>query len=914
MSPAPPNYSKKIPQAGLGTDSQAMKSAPKQHPIHMKITKNTYVFDVKRKFSVSKKFKPKSVPVGIGKLMSVLPLGSTPGSKGIKKTSRQIGNGVIAGTKSSPQTAHPLYNSEIAKSFSKNSGKGSNPLIGFAIKAVAGFAIISLLLVGLLILIIPPAIPSAPAVQNLTVRAFTAQFPDMGVATFGNENNGMHTVYTQGYYNSSNLDSAQLSLRVYDKPVPSQIFVLSGERSRADSYPIFRKSLEKYLGQDGFSVSDLDPAYLDRLPANSVLIVPSGYMPRSLLGYTNPDFTFNDLIDRGVVVVYIGLRFDRFYLDDNGIILQTDKNIFDKLGLRFQPVRTGYSPADINATSLFDPTYEVISTNRPSKVIFAAVSVLDAGNGGAFVALPQTLDTGWSSNGDLAARDVANIVSEFVWMTPVASAYQTIALNDSPSAPFFIYTSPYANEGQYARFVSTAIFNDTKEKIGYGKNFIVWKRQNGELFSRSGIEVVSSYITDMPISLSADFRDPESGMKVLYIQTLKNGEIMRPPEALDKKEISLGSLFQFDYNPDLEPGVYLLRIVDVTGRIYAKSVLAIPDISIDVEKKDFARGDFQFSITSGARQKIKFSSASVAMNGMDERSYSSSDLMEYVTGPLDPGNYTFTIIAGLRSGRGITKEVTLPYVLSKTFLDDPVFLGLGLLAVIIFGAGVFLRIPEKEMFGLDIPDFPPIASIKIPIKKDTVISIFRQVNKDYSWEYMPLKLSEIKNAFRKLSHNGKSIIIGDYNLERVLDRIEKMDLVFNAFEFYGLSEWVPQSGRSAQYLCMFRQLRDIFVNSAVRFSPMLESEDYDIKFIAGQEVYVHIFDLKNEVEIKAFNTVSLGLTVIVFERDYDLDKFFASLSSTDDIKVNLKMELYQGRLKLVTVGKFSEFLKEIKPN
>ena len=911
MCPAiKPEPKKADRQPAGGNPGQAAPQA-KKRPISMKISKNTYVFDVKRKISVSRRFKMRPAQEGFGKIMSALPIGQ--GAHAAPKPAPSPAAVKKPGAKQDGAGSRPIYDSDIAKKFSKNAEKKNNPFLGIAKKAFGGFLVIGLFFIILLLLVLPPAIPEQPMAPNVTVPSFTAQFPDLGVATYGSESAEAHTVYAMGSYSSANLDYSELSLRVYDQPIPTQVFVLSGQKSNADSYPDFRRGLDKYLGQEGLSVSDLDPEYLDRLPANSVLIVPTGYLPASLLGYTSSNLTFNDLIDRGVVVLYIGLRFDKYYMDDKGSIPTPDPARLDSMGIRFQPMRTDYSPQEINMTSIFDPTYEVVSSQRPSKVIFGAVSVITGKNGGAFMAVPQTLDTGWSSDGDLAAKDVSMMVSQFVWLTPVASAYQSISLNGSNNGTFFIYTSPYKNEGQYARFVSTATSNETGEKIGYGKNFVVWQRQSGELYSRSGVEALSSYITNLPISLSADFRNPAGGMKNLFIRTSDSDGVVIPSLSITRDPINLGGIQQFDYMPDLDPGVYLLSIVDSQNNIYAKTVLVIPDINITVAKKDFAKGNFQFTVNSGASEKVRMTSASVSMNGKDEKIYSLTDTLDYSTGPLNAGNYTFEITVGPHQGKGITRSIVLPYVIQKSFWDDPYFLGLAALAAIIFGAAFFLRIPEKEMFGLDIPDFPPIANIKIPIKQETVVNLFRQVNKDYSWEYMPLKLSEVKNAFRKLAHNGKSIIIGDYNLERILDRIEKTGFVFENYGLYGLSEWAGQSGKPPQYLCMFRQLRDIFVNSAVRFSPMLESEDYDIKFIAGQEVYVHIFDSKSDVVAKAFGTVPLGLTVIVFEREIEMEKFFSSLSSTQDMKISLKMELYQNRLRLVTIGKFQDLIKEIKP-
>jgi hypothetical protein len=279
-------------------------------------------------------------------------------------------------------------------------------------------------------------------------------------------------------------------------------------------------------------------------------------------------------------------------------------------------------------------------------------------------------------------------------------------------------------------------------------------------------------------------------------------------------------------------------------------------------------------------------------------------------GELKPGNHIFTFKTGSYS-----KPVALEYRQSKQFWDNPIVIVLGLLSIGVFAIGLVLRRPEKMRFGLDIPDFPPLSTIKIPVKRETVLDLFDSVNSSYSWQWMPLRPEEIKNGFRRLTYNGKPILIGDFNLDRVLVRLKEEGLVKEELGYFGLSRWEQQSNRSIAYLTVYRILRNVFVNNAVKFSKLGAMPDCDVKAIIGKdELYLHIMQGKETEKLvhRALATAKRGTSIMVFNTEEERDKFRDSLTSTSKLAVALKMEVNAGNILLLPVkNAITNYLKGV---
>ncbi len=217
-------------------------------------------------------------------------------------------------------------------------------------------------------------------------------------------------------------------------------------------------------------------------------------------------------------------------------------------------------------------------------------------------------------------------------------------------------------------------------------------------------------------------------------------------------------------------------------------------------------------------------------------------------------------------------------------------------------------------YGLDIPDFPPMSTTKIPVKRQAVLEVFENVNAGYSWQWMPLRIDELKAGFRRLTYNGKPILIGDFNLERILAKLQDERLVKEELGYFGLSSWENDSGHSTAYLTMYRIMRNVFVNNAVKFSRLGAMKDCDLKAIAGkEEIYLHIMEKPYEDAVhRALATSKLGTTIMVFKTEEERDDFRSSLTSTSKLAVALKMEVNNGNIFLFPVkNAISAYLKGV---
>jgi hypothetical protein len=276
---------------------------------------------------------------------------------------------------------------------------------------------------------------------------------------------------------------------------------------------------------------------------------------------------------------------------------------------------------------------------------------------------------------------------------------------------------------------------------------------------------------------------------------------------------------------------------------------------------------------------------------------------------ISPGVHNFTFTSGSWSFT-LSQEYRPP----RYMWDDPLVVFLGLLSALIFGIAQFIRRPEVVKYGLDIPDFPPQTTIKIPLKRETVLQIFNDVNTDFAWKWMPLRLDEIKSGFRRLTYMGKPILIGDFNLERILHKLKEEGLVKEELGYWGLSSWEKESRHSMLYLAIYRIMRNVFVNNAVKFSKLDSAPDCDAKAIVGKdEKYFHIMEGEPERVIhRALATAKKGTTIIVFPNEEKLNAFKASLVSTSKLAIALKMEMQNGQILLMPVkNAISAYLKSI---
>ena len=212
---------------------------------------------------------------------------------------------------------------------------------------------------------------------------------------------------------------------------------------------------------------------------------------------------------------------------------------------------------------------------------------------------------------------------------------------------------------------------------------------------------------------------------------------------------------------------------------------------------------------------------------------------------------------------------------------------------------------------------PPVSRTRIPLPADTVLSVFEKVNENYRWQNTPLTASEVKNGFKDIFYKGKPIYITDYNVEYLLDELEKKGVVGSSLGYYGLVSWEGRSGHSIEYLSLMRRLRDICVNNAIPFTGIGESEEADSEItVVGQQMSLHFYERGIDPKAllsRVIPTIGTGIAIVLFRNEAEKEQFLRVMNSSPTVgPVIVKMETDSSSLLLHTMDELEKMLIEFK--
>ncbi|MEM4272672.1 MAG: hypothetical protein QXH30_03705, partial [Candidatus Bilamarchaeaceae archaeon] len=531
------------------------------------------------------------------------------------------------------------------------------------------------------------------------------------------------------------------------------------------------------------------------------------------------------------------------------------------------------------------------------------VSAFSYGDG-TMLFLPQTLDGGWQKGAD-AAMDVHSLIIGMPWMEPIASDSRVVLLKDGPSVAEF-FTSTFEGDRKYARVVGF----DNRSGNGFVIVAYAQKGTKGEIYTL-GHNIPPAEVRPTQMDIVVDLRE-QGGEERLFL-SVRNFTSEVDRHSVSASKVALNSQPTFAYTFKLPGGDYILEIVDSENNAYARSYMRSGTLSIASVKPNYQQDEYTFNFLLDGKP-IRLT-GSVYINGNPAKSKAftnaesvSVDAARINGAPLDAGQNKFTFKLG-----DYSSDVTISKPAVKSIFTEPFFLGaVGIAAVALVIGFLFAR-QGAVIYGLDIPDFPPQSTRKIPMKKETLLAIFQKVNETYKWKNTPLKLNEIKGGFRGMLYEGKPIFISDYNLEYVLSRLEGMGLVKKELEYYGLSSWEKESGRGMRQLAFFRKLRDICINNAVPFTPLGKEEGYDSRItVMGQEMYVHLYDEPGRVVPNLLSSVSKGPNILVFEDEGEKDSFYEYISTGSAEATALKLEVQAGSVLTQTWQEFADMIKDMK--
>ncbi len=844
--------------------------------LKLKISKNAYVFDVRRKYNAKRSFRVKKKPDTPFDDLKGTALSLLKKKKQEKKQEKKPKAPLGAKLPESPKSA-------IAKTAA----------IVVLIFILLGAAFVWLMLQG------PGAGPEEIEAPDVFSGSFGYSIEQSMVLSSSQEDELSRSAYFLVDFDARNLGGLNFSASVFSQKPSVQVFLLDYARDSADSYPVFRRNLIDKLKENGISVNEIDIEALSSLPGGALVVVPTGYLPKELLGIGS-QLDFKKLLSRGVTIVYIGREFDSLALDQAGSAIPVSYNelLFAKS-----------KPESEDGFGLYDAQYVVGQIAGRNDIdlaffgkIYGSVSVIGNKNG-SILFLPQSLDGGWRTDGKAAAQDVVRLITEERWLSLIAYASKEIDLEEEQSGMVSLYSTSFPSDSAYVKFTAKALDLEGNERSST-EVLKLKKVQKGEM-TQPEPEAVPYYLSGERTRFNIELRETDPTPVKLYISMYKDGtELQRSDLELGLTNPTIDKSVDFQVNA--EPGNYTAYVVNSKGKIYAATRLDVIDLQIYTNSSDWQQGKFTF-LLSAAGKPVVPRSLSISLDGKGKRQYTPSSFAysgtstaityEYA-GEIKPGLHEFIFTAGDWS-----KKYEQDYFAAKNFWENPVVIFLAIVSLAVFGIGLSLRRPEVLRYGLDVPDFPPLSTIKIPVKKETVLDILDTVNASYSWKWMPLGTDEIKKGFRKLTYNGKPILIGDFNLDMVLVKLRDAGLVKEELGYWGRAEWEKQSNHSMHYLAMYRILRNVFVNNAVKFSKLDAMNDCDIKAIVGKErLYLHIMEEpKERVVHRALATSGKGKTLIVFRSKDEASSFRSSLTSTSRLAVGLKMEVNSRNILLLPV-------------
>jgi|GEM_PF-895308 len=858
--------------------------------LQRRISKNAYVFDVHKKYSLARNFALKKKP-------------ETP-MENIRENLQEV----LAKKKPPEGGAKP-------SAIPRKTGRQS-PLSNVLLTAIA--VILLFIIGGAAFVIMAMGAPLGEDDGEGVAPAFMGKLsyslqPPMMVSAEGERGTTARRGVFLINYAQENLSSLNFTIRLTPQKPITQVFLLNYPREGADSYPAFRQALFRLLPKNGIGISEIGIDELPLVPAGAAVIAPTGYLPSMLLG-ADGKFDLAWLLSRGVDIVYIGFEFDKIALDPRGGTVPA---------AGWRPVVFSRGAGSSNdGFRLFDPQYS--ASQAPASPlsfappIYGSVSVAKLGEG-SMLFLPQTLDGGWRGDGEAAAEDIARLVVEGRWRRYHAET--TISAPKLRSGTVTLLTGPVNVESAYVELAASA----SDRNWAVRRTIVVdsvGKAQRGEMLPHKPVGL-PTYVSGQKERFNIELREPRSDPVKLFVRFYQDGRVV------SDEELELGLTNPTTDKPkdvtvNVPPGTYVVQVEDGAGKIYAATLFDVgpPEISKPHvrDNLDWKSGRLTFRMQSPIAQPNP-RSLTITMDGGNARSFTQSSFQRERDGSV---NVTFDIAGGAPApGKHVfvfdfgpwSTEFESEYRLQKQMWDDPLVVGLGLLSVAVFAVGYFYRQKETPRYGLDIPDFPPLTTIKIPMKRETVLDIFDSVNAAFSWKWMPLRSDELKNGFRRLTYNGKPILIGDFNLERILSKLKDEGVVKECVGYFGLSRWEKESGRTVLYLAIYRVMRNIFVNNAVKFTKLGAVPDCDVKALVGKdEVYFHIMEdpfgkrrgqpgvaEPDGVVHRALASAKKGTVIIVFATDEERDAFVDSLVSTSKLAVGLKMEMNNGKILLLPV-------------
>ncbi|MCL4373295.1 MAG: hypothetical protein M1360_00940 [Candidatus Marsarchaeota archaeon] len=700
-------------------------------------------------------------------------------------------------------------------------------------------------------------------------------------------------------YNAVNATSISFNATILMDPMPLKVYMLntSNECYQCASMPqltaLLSSDLKSYNFYNLSNISNVSIANVDNIENYSILIVPTGLMPSSLIEPINASTSetpLSILMSKQVIVIYIGDNFSRMLLP--GSIIVPD-NIMPGY-LESQPsLYKGKSPFYFNSTTFsftggftYGPlTYEYIGP-------------------GVMIAFSNTLQS-WKSPQE-AASDIAKAIDSAFWIPRLASgglSLNTTSLNSSGSIGIVLDNStltPTISNLQILKnsFGIMTITSNFSSSAGRKTRYLYiyfspGHAINGTISMQS--EVIPTHTVPVTMTIFTNSTLPISIQPHITIYNMNMSSVYSIPLPFSQ---AYGNFTFIKYIPfNLPPGRYIGELQGYSGNLYAASLFDVAQVNISLVSANFSANKYRLFLYSKGLP-ISGVNYTITLNG----AYKSS-------GILQNGTVNYSLPAGTPQIYGTMKFVlsTLSSSFSYTTVHaapkivvNKQYIELVIVVVVVLLMVTMVKAPNRDEFYIDVPSLPQQKKIDIKVSAREVLSQFDKLNVRYHWKFMPLTKSELRSAISSnMRYNNMPIGVTYSNIDSIVDQLVVKGYLVGADNLYAPAEWIQKSGHDIEYLATFKKIRLYLVTHAYMFTDIDASNLADIvATIHGDRAYIVIYSKTSKfLRMPVYGNQT---TYIAFLNSMRLEEFRESiLTSFTPEAEQLKIYMSSGSVKLV---------------
>jgi hypothetical protein len=789
-------------------------------------------------------------------------------------------------------------------------------LIAIVVLIIAILVIAMLMFIGNFIEKFKTAPVISPTRGNLLLNA---TLNDTGVYTYNNATDIVG--YALVNYKASNYSTLNISLNLYSKNPVFRIYLLNVTdycyncRNEGNLY----NSLFYYLREYGLisnqsSFSYIDMNQLQNLQNNSLIIIPSGLMPITLMPNSQLQSNINiiTLLNRGDTIFYIGRNFS-YSVGLGGRTVYSTKGIVSNNLVNYGIMTAPYSLNSENLTTRNKTNYLGLYFDSPTFNFTGGgsdgqIAYLNAGNG-SIVAFSNYETVGWNTT-DEVAQDLAKVIYSRIWIH--SSAYGSLNLNYSgineSRQGILTLQKPLNNSLNNITMIVNDSYPLAKIKANYNITY----------FKALNIPFKLRYKYNSTINISAFVGEGEPTLAIISINTNKKQQVISSIQVsdIDMNNVEDVPLSFFNISPaiytvtkyvtfDIPQGTYIATLRNFNGSYYSSAVFMVPKLNITGITLNFQNKTFNFSVYSNGWPVSGIPYKASIDNKYNYSGYINNGIISFVLSNktvIPYGDQTVDIEI-----LGVHETGTVEY--QQNVVHIPLlYIIFGAIAAAVIILNLVVKAPIRDEYYVDIETLPPSHKIEVTVKKDEIISIFDKVDLYYRWRYMPLAPEEIKGGIsQNLKYENMPIAITLQNTIFVLNMLCAYGDVVNVENYYMPKSWIYLSGHDEVYLTIFRKLRDYCIANAMLFTDLGTSESNDMVITKnGISENIIIYSKENYRDI---NISENSRILLVFLNDIErlnfLDGLYLSYGKSAEI---LKMSINYGYIKLIDSNNLKEII------